>query len=342
MGSQTNDDGIVFAETRDGHRLPVIDVTHPRFHVPDNPETYQRMLQKVERGDRQRRWLPKFLMRWMMKSAAKKSRLVATLFSTDKSFLDGISTYVMKLGADNLVPPFDTPMDRRLARSPHIAFLRLRTQQVATLLSEGLMGPLQASGAPLHLINIAGGPAIDSLNALILLSRLQPDLLRRKITIDVLDRDDAGAFFGLNALKALQGKGRHLAGLDITFTHHAYNWEDTSLLVDLIDELAGRDAVIAASSEGGLFEYGSDQAIIENLKALNAGGRGARCIVGSVTRNDEMRRQMIKLSGFKLVPRGIEGFRPLADEAGLHIVETLPTILSDQILLLPAPEAGKA
>ena len=97
-----------------------------------------------------------------------------------------------------------------------------------------------------------------------------------------------------------------------------------------------RGAVIIAASEC-LFEYGSDEDMIANLVALRAGGRGARCVVGSVTRADELRRRMIAESRFKLFPRGIEGFAPLAAQAGFKIAETRTVVWSDQVTLLPEP-----
>ena len=80
--------------------------------------------------------------------------------------------------------------------------MRLRLQQTAKLMAEGLEHDLVAApGVPLHLFNIAGGPAIDSLNALILLRRAGADVLARQITIQVLDVDARGPFFGANALR---------------------------------------------------------------------------------------------------------------------------------------------
>jgi hypothetical protein len=100
--------------------------------------------------------------------------------------------------------------------------LRLRTQQVARLIADGVAAELaKAVAAPLHLINIAGGPAIDSLNALILLNKREASLLRRPIVIHVLDLDDAGPFFGNNALTALKADSGPLAGLDAVFDHAA-------------------------------------------------------------------------------------------------------------------------
>lgn len=335
MPAKSEDAGLVYAATRDGYELPVIDVTHPRFHVADGAEGQRELKEALSKAERQRRFFPKFLMRWMLKSAAKKSRLVNALFGTKETYLDGITTYVMKLGAENLVPPYDSPMDRRFAASPHVTYLRLRTQQIAELVADGLVPHLVSNDRPLAIVNIAGGPAVDTINALVLLARRQPPLPKRKVTIHVLDRDDAGAFFGRNALAAMQADGRPLAGYDVTFEHRTYDWNDTAPLAGLIAELAGGNAIIAASSEGGLFEYGSDHAIVENLKVLNSRRRGAKLVVGSVTRDDEFRRRMMEQSRIKLIPRGIKGFRPLAAQAGFALVEIRPTIWSDQVLMVP-------
>ena len=120
--------------------------------------------------------MPQFIVRWFFRRAAKRSALVRALFQADKGFLDSITTYILKLGVDNLPRGFDGPVDKRIAASPHVVLIRLRMQQVAKLLADALVEPLAADpAAPLHLINIAGGPALDSINALILLNRARPD-----------------------------------------------------------------------------------------------------------------------------------------------------------------------
>ena len=112
--------------------------------------------------------------------------------------------------------------------------------------------------------------------------------------------------------------------------HHPYDWNDTAALESLIAQQSG--AIIAASSEGALFEYGSDAAIVANLKALRA---GARRVAGSVTGADEARRRTIAQTRFKLIPRGIEGFAPLAQAAGFRIAGVETAHISDQVLLHP-------
>jgi hypothetical protein len=273
----------------------------------------------------------------MLRMAARKSRLIRALVDPKAGFLDGLSTYVMKLGADNLVPPYDTPVDRRLAASPHIVLLRLRMQQVAQLVAAGIADDLASAeaAAPLALINIGGGPALDSINALILLRRDRPDLMERPIAIEVLDASQDGAFFGANALAALQADRGPLAGLDIAMRHHDYDWDRPAALASLIEKLVAAGAIIAASSEGALFEYGSDQAIVANLRALRANGAGARLVAGSVTSADDTRRRMIAATRFKLFPRGVAGFAPLAAQAGFRIAKAESVLLSEQVLLRP-------
>ena len=215
---------VLLARTRAGYDLPIIDVTHPRFGVADDAASRTARSQAFLSDHRQRRWIPGFLLRFMLRQLARKSRLASAMFDRQSPYLDGISTYVMKLGADNLVAPFDSEADRRFAASSHITLLRLRTQQTATLMAQGIAeDPALAGAAPLHLVNIAGGPAL------------------------------------------------------------------------------------------------------------------ARFVAGSVTSGGDIRKRMIAMSGFQVIPRGLEGFRPLAEAAHFTIAKTEPALLSDQVLLRPIP-----
>jgi len=324
---------IVRAKTRGGLDLPVIDVTHPRFRVPDDPGSLKAQRDAFIAWDHHRRDVPKWITQFMLGLAVKRSRPMRAMFQSDKGFLDSISTYILKLGEKDLPPGVDGPFDRMIARSPHVVLVRLRMQQIAGLLAGALVEPLASdTAAPLHFINIAGGPALDSMNAVIVLNRGRPELLQRPIVIDVLDAQDDGPWFGANALAALQGPGGALRGLGIEFLHRAYDWNDPTKLRALVADLMSRGAIMAASSEGGLFEYGTDQAIVANLKALHA---GVKIVAGSVTSSSEMRKRMIAETRFRLYPRGIEGFAPLAAQAGYAVAESKSAVLSEQVLLRP-------
>lgn len=320
------------ASTRDGVTLPVIDVTDPRFKIADDAASLAGLFAQAAEEARRQSHMPAFIMRFLMRRAARRSLILRAIVGGDASYLDGLTTYVMKLGAANLPPPYDTPMDKRVAAAAPLTLLRLRTQQVAILLADALAPELaKAPAVPLALVNIAGGPAIDSMNALILLRRRGADL-KRPVVIDVLDRDDAGPFFGANALAALMQAGAPLAGLDIAFDHRHYDWNDTATLDALLREANASGAIVAASSEGGLFEYGSDDAIVTNLAALRAAN--VRAVAGSVTSSDPAHRRNIAVSRFKLYPRGLEGFAPLAARAGWKVARSEPAQLSEQVLLV--------
>ena len=182
------------------------------------------------------------------------------------TFLPGMNTYLMKLGPDNLVPPFDRPTDRRFAairafRHPH----PLAADREAPGPGPAA-GPSSRPGAPLHLLNIGGGSAIDSLNALILLRRDAASLPQRPVVLHILDPDTNGPLFASRALAALAAGDAPLSGLDARLVHTSYNWDDPAPLQQLVDGLSADGALIAASSEGALFEYASDASVVANLE----------------------------------------------------------------------------
>jgi hypothetical protein len=323
---------VAFATTADGLRLPVIDVTHPAFAVPDDPASLAARRDAFLAWDRRNRRMPTIVTRLLMRLAARRSPLLRNILASDNGYLDSITTYMLKLGADHLPPGFDGPVDREVAAAPRLALVRLRMQQIARLLADAVLAPLaEAPGAPLHLVNIGGGPALDSINALIMLARAQPTLIHRPIVVQVFDAQQAGPTFGARALLALTAPGGVLHGLKVQFLHHAYDWNDTAPLARLLVGLAARGANIAASSEGGLFEYGADEAVVANLTALARAG--APIVAGSVTSSSEIRKRMIGQTRFRLFARGLEGFAPLAERSGYAIAESRPAVMSEQVLL---------
>ena len=325
---------VVFATTASGLRLPVIDVTHPAFALADDPASLAARRDAFLDWDRRNRRVPMIVTRLLMRLAARRSLLLRKIMASDSGYLDSITTYILKLGADHLPPGFDGPVDRKLAAAPHVTLVRLRMQQIAQLLAEALRAPLAAAAdAPLHLVNIAGGPALDSINALIMLARTHATLLRRPIAIEVFDAQQDGSTFGARALAALTAPGGPLQGHEVQFRHHPYDWNDTAPLARLLADLAGRGAIVAASSEGGLFEYGTDDAVVANLTALARAG--VPIVAGSVTSSSEVRKRMIAQTRFRLFARGLEGFAPLAERGGYAIAESRTAVVSEQVLLRP-------
>lgn len=336
---------LVCAATRQGFDLPVIDVSNPAFQVPDDAASLSALRAELGESERRRKRLPRFVLRWLMRSVARRSLLARELLGGDPgdgAVLGGMTTYMMKLGAANLVAPVNTELDKRLAASPGAMSMRLRLQQLAQLLAGGLSRELAARGpVPLHLISIGGGTAIDCLNSLIVLRKSDPAALeRRQITLHVLDPDTEGPQFGRQALATLAVEGNPLGGLDATFTHVAYNWNDPATLASLVRELSSSDSVIAVSTEGALFEYGDDQTIVSNLQALRKSSNVA-LVAGTVTRADPLTREFLTTSRFKLVPRAAAQFAALIERAGFTVTQTKSTLLSDQVLLRPTRQLGE-
>jgi hypothetical protein len=325
---------VVFATAADGLRLPVIDVTHPAFAVPDDPTSLATRRDAFLAWDRRNRRMPGMVTRLLMRLAARRSPLLRKMLAPDNGYLDSISTYMLKLGVDHLPPGFDGPVDRQVAAAPHVALIRLRMQQIARLLAEALLAPLaDAPDKPLHLVNIAGGPALDSINALIMLAREHATLIQRPIAIHVFDAQPDGPTFGARALLAVTAPEGPLHGLEVQFQHHTYDWNDTAPLAHLLAGLTARGAIIAASSEGGLFEYGTDDAVVANLTALAQAG--VPIVAGSVTSSSEERKRMIAQTRLRLFARGLEGFAPLAERSGYAIAESRTAVVSQQVLLRP-------
>jgi hypothetical protein len=214
---------------------------------------------------------------------------------------------------------YSKPIDRQIASALPSFWGRLRLQDIAELLADTLL-PLLLHNPhrPVRLLNIAAGPAMDSLNALILLIRQEPDVLgERPVSIDVLDLDDAGPAFGEASLAALSQPGGPLHRCRITFRHIHYDWTHAEQLIDLLGEGPRDNPITICSSEGGLFEYGSDAEIESNLGALRT--RQVVAIVGSVTCADEPTQQLRKSSTPKTRPRGLEAFADLIRPMGWKI-----------------------
>jgi hypothetical protein len=92
-------------------------------------------------------------------------------------------------------------------------------------------------------------------------------------------------------------------------------------------------ALVAVSSEGGLFEYGSDDDITRNLRALAASSGPDLFVVGSVTRDDEAIRVLKLTSTLATRPRGLPVFSELVERAGWRITRSIARPFSDQVRL---------
>lgn len=329
--------GVCYAVTSDGRELPVVDVTHPSFALEVSEARQRELVARFLEEQRGLARLPSMLRKLLMRVFMRGSIMAAGLRRAEGTFLDGITTYLFKLGPKNL-GSYATPVDRRIAASLPAISLRLRLFDMARLLADQLAGALSAAPQqPVWLLNIAGGTAIDSLNALILLRRERPALLmQRRCVVCVLDGDAVAPAFGERALQALCMAGAPLAGLAIEFRRLPYDWQRVAELEAALRELEREDAIAIVSSEGGLFEYGSDEDILSNLRVL-ARCRSLLAVVGSVTRDDEPIRTLKLTSTAATKPRGLQVFGELVAKAGFTVTRSRARPLSDQVVLERAP-----
>src|SRR4051794_32198829 len=244
---------VLYVRTRDGLNVPIVDVTNPAFRVdPSEQELAALTSQFVgESGTRQDMPAP-------LVAALQRSVLGRGLMAARGTFLSGMHTYLMKLGPESLWDGAEE-IDRRIAASFPAFTNRLRVQDMARLLAEAILAAAPPDGRELVFVNIAGGAAADSWNALLLVAAQRRAVLAgRRITIAVLDPDSDGPAFGADAVARLCEADGPLAGLDITFQHVPLAWSDANALGRQLDALGAQRAFCSASSEGGLFEYGSD------------------------------------------------------------------------------------
>jgi hypothetical protein len=327
--------GLCYAVTDDGFELPVIDITHPAFTLHLSEMEIDELLNKHLKDVKDQARTPEFLRNIIMGIMQRRSFLMRSIAGSAGTYLSGMNTYIMKLGPDNLNKSYATNIDRMLAASLPVLSMRLRFQDVVRMMANALAQELNTNGpTALHLLNIGGGPAMDSLNTLIVIHKDHPGLLvNRNIFIHILDRDDAGPNFGARALSSLMADNGPLNGLDIHFDHVRYNWSDSTVLLELVKAFDGQDTLVAASSEGGLFEYGSDDEIVANLRTLHEVSSAGALVVGTVTRADEIGLVLNSASRAAINFRGLQAFTKLAELGGWKIKIVLDRPLSHDILM---------
>jgi hypothetical protein len=327
--------GVCYAVTDDGIEVPVIDVTHAAFRVQLSEQDIAAAVAKALADLESRAKIPQEEQQKQLIVLMRGSFLAPRIGAARGTILDGMSTYFLKLGPENLGKGYAKDIDRVIAGSLPCLSTRLRLQNMARLMADSLVPLLEERrGSQLHLLNIAGGPGMDSLNAILLLRKERPELLRgRGIAIHLLDPDTVGPSFGARAARALQADGGPLYGLEVEVSRIPYDWSLPGELTGIARSLEGQGAVIAGSSEGGLFEYGSDGQIEANLRALHKGTGSSAAMVGTVTRADGAARTLNEAGGAALVLRGMEAFTALALEAGWRVARVMDSPLSHDVRL---------
>jgi hypothetical protein len=320
---------LSYAFTLNGVELPVLDTTHPLFSKCTDEKVLEKLLPYVEKNAEKNAGKFNKIPAFIKKYLAKRSFAMAELLqmNDESSYASGITTLMMKLGPDLIGKGKKRFWDRQVNKGFGALVIRMRVRDISNCQAEALKPLLiKSPGKDICFINIAGGAASDSINALFLIQKEDPELLKkRKIEISVLDIDTFGPSFADRSITALKEHGGRFNGLDITLRHINYDWNHTESLAELFSER--KEWLQICSSEGGLFEYCSDEVIIRNLDTIHNNSNDNIIVTGSLLHDiktvDAGMIAALKISA-NIKPRflGIAGLKRIAEQKKWKIVST--------------------
>lgn len=316
------------ARTASGSQLPILDITAPAFSLPTPGQLATMEIQYLEESGRQTELAEPLLQ------ALRSSVLGNALLASAGSYLAGMPTYLLKLRPEDLGPDASF-IDRRIVASFPAVCARFRLADICRLTASELLRTAAAHpNRPICLVNVGGGTAVDSWNSLILARRESPALLEdRPIAVAVFDPDTEGPAFAVNAFHRLSEPDAPLDGLNLHVHHWPVTWSELGQLRETLASMRVQDAICAVSSEGALFEYGSDEEITGVLRAIHNATAETAFVVGSVTREGPCAKAAQRASRAATRPQSMEAFSQLASSAGWRVDHTITRPLSYQVQL---------
>lgn len=276
--------GMSYAFTLNSVELPVLDVTHPLFISSIDEVKLKKMLleagKNAEKTAEKFNNMPVFLKKFLANHSFTMSELLQN--KGDNAYLSGVSTLMLKLGPDLIGKGRKRFLDRLASRGIGGMVLRMRVRDLSRCQAKALIPLLRKSpDKNLCMINIAGGAASDTISTLFLIQQIDPLLLKnRKIEIYVLDIDSFGPAFAADCISVLKSPTGRFNVIDISLKHIQYDWNNTLGLNKLLSER--KEWLLSCSSEGGLFEYCTDEVIDKNLDALFNNSNSELIITGSL------------------------------------------------------------
>jgi hypothetical protein len=317
--------GVSYAVADNGMELPILDITHPLFVASIDESRLDELGKQAMAKARDFRKLPEFYKRFL----AKRSFILSGMLFPEShgAYLNGMSTMMTKLGPGLIGGGWGRFFDRKVSQGFGPMTHRMRLRDICRMQADELMPLLRESpGKKLCFISIAGGPASDSLNTLFLIQEKEPGLVAgRPIEIAILDIDSLGPHFAEASVRSLcQPRGR-LHGLDVSTRVVSYDWNDAAILRDVLR--SRRECIMVGASEGGLFVYGSDEAIRKTLSAFADHAPQALLVVGDVGRDEDSVHPsvpaMSALLGFNTRFLGIEGLKKILEGTAWRIGRTM-------------------
>jgi hypothetical protein len=312
--------GLSYAFTLNGIELPALDITHPDFVDCTNDKILHKLLPYVQKNAEKNaekfNKIPLFYKRYLINHSFGMAELLD--IEQQNTFASGITTIMMKLGPRLIGKGRKRFWDRQMNKGFGPLVIRMRARDISRCQAETLIPLLKEyPEKDLCFINIAGGSASDNINALFLIQNEIPTLLtNRKVEINVLDIDTFGPGFGDRCLTALKTPNGRFNGLDITFRHIYYDWNNVDSLIELLSERKGW--LQLCSSEGGLFEYCSDEVIIKNLNAIYTHSENETAVTGTLLHDIKeidagMAASLKIITNIKPRLLGINGLKSIAE-----------------------------
>ena len=320
--------GISYAFTKDGIELPVLDITNPLFISSIDEEKLERTIRKVAPEARKRaesfNKIPVFIKRFL----SKRSFIMAGMMEmiSGNEYVSGLNTMIMKLGPGLIGKGSKKLLDRFGSGAVGAVMVRMRTRDTSVFIADSIKNVLKEyPGKNLCLINIGGGTATDSLNSLILVQKSEPGVISDiNIELNILDIDDYGPYFAIRSTEELISENGVLRGINLSCRHIIYNWKNASSLGELL--MSRNDWITLFSSEGGLFEYGEEEDILNNLKIISENITNQTSISGSLVKDainvDPIFSETLDITTIKPMQYGMEGLIRLADKSGWKISNT--------------------
>ncbi len=130
--------------------------------------------------------------------------------------------------------------------------------------------------------------------------------------------NNEGPDFASKALKSLQEPGSALSGLKAEILIKKHNRSNTEQLGQYLKENIKTEAIIAISSEGGLFDYCSDDLLFSNLKEIYSSTPDNVLLAGTLSRQDDIGKRFNTVSN-ATIDRNIEEFDFLVNKCGWSI-----------------------
>ncbi|MGE7859780.1 hypothetical protein ACQKOA_01795 [Bacillus mobilis] len=317
---------ILYAVFENETELPILDITHPLFNASIDEQAYHLNCLKSARSIESLKKMPSFIQNIFVKMS-----------NVDDSYLSGMRTLLYKLGPGLSRGIKLSFRDKWAVKQTSFMGLRIRLRDLCRQQSKLLLPQLKAfPERGLCFFNIAGGSAADSINTLILIQESDPELLKgRKIEINILDIDTYGPNFAKRCIDVLKQPGERFYNLDITLHTIHYDWSQSESLLKMSLEYSGW--IQLCSSEGGLFEYGSDSHIIENLNHFFENSPADARVTGSLIFDRAHVNQgylgFTEFIGVQIRYLGLEGLKRILDQTSWvleesHEIDTIYSLFS--------------